>query len=104
MENMDRAPYLLDGWRWGYRMGPAQVLDSMLTDGLLDAFSGEHSGWNTEDLVTKLGITWAEQDAFAARSQQPTADSGLRSDRIALGRSIVKRKPAYALSSAHFRM
>lgn len=70
MENMDRAPYLLDGGRWGYRMGPAQILDSMLTDGLNDAFSGEHSGWHTEDLVTKLQITRAEQDAFAARSQQ----------------------------------
>ncbi len=70
MENMDRAPYLLDGGRWGYRMGPGQVLDSMLTDGLNDAFSGEHSGWHTEDLVAKFGITRAEQDAFAARSQQ----------------------------------
>lgn len=70
MENMDRAPYLMDGGRWGYRMGPAQILDSMLTDGLNDAFSGEHSGWHTEDLVTKLQITRAEQDAFAARSQK----------------------------------
>ncbi|MFG1477175.1 acetyl-CoA C-acyltransferase [Xanthobacter sp. V4C-4] len=70
MENMDRAPYLMEGARWGYRMGPAQVLDSMLTDGLNDAFSGAHSGWHTEDLVTRLGITRAEQDAFAARSQQ----------------------------------
>lgn len=51
-ENMDRAPYLMASARWGYRMGPAEVLDSMLTDGLLDAFSGEHSGWHTEDLVT----------------------------------------------------
>ncbi|GGF85883.1 acetyl-CoA acetyltransferase [Azorhizobium oxalatiphilum] len=70
MENMDRAPYLLDGGRWGYRMGPAQVLDSMLTDGLNDAFSGQHSGWHTEDLVARLQITRAAQDAFAARSQQ----------------------------------
>jgi acetyl-CoA C-acetyltransferase len=70
MENMDRAPYLMDGGRWGYRMGPAQILDSMLTDGLQDAFSGEHSGWHTEDLVTHLHITREAQDAFAARSQQ----------------------------------
>jgi len=42
----------------------------MLTDGLNDAFSGEHSGWHTEDLVTKLQISRASQDAFAARSQQ----------------------------------
>ncbi len=70
MENMDRAPYLMDGGRWGYRMGPAQILDAMLTDGLNDAFSGEHSGWHTEDLVTKLQITRGAQDAFAVRSQQ----------------------------------
>lgn len=70
MENMDRAPYLVEGGRWGYRMGPATILDSMLTDGLNDAFSGEHSGWHTEDLVAKMQITRADQDAFAFRSQQ----------------------------------
>jgi acetyl-CoA C-acetyltransferase len=70
MENMDRAPYLLDGGRWGYRMGNAQVHDSMLRDGLVDAFSGEHSGWHTEDLVTRMDITREAQDRWAARSQQ----------------------------------
>ena len=50
MENMDQAPYLLPGGRWGYRMGEAQIYDSMLHDGLNDAFSGQHSGWHTEDL------------------------------------------------------
>ncbi|MHC2301842.1 thiolase family protein [Rhizobium mongolense] len=85
MENMDRSPYLMDGGRWGYRMGPAQILDSMLTDGLNDAFSGEHSGWHTEDLVTKLGITREDQDAFAARSQKRFAavqDAGRFADEI----------------------
>jgi acetyl-CoA C-acetyltransferase len=70
MENMDRAPYLMGGGRWGYRMGHAQVLDSLLTDGLNDAFSGEHSGWHTEDLVTRSQLTRESQDRFAARSQQ----------------------------------
>ncbi|MDQ0390310.1 thiolase family protein [Labrys monachus] len=70
MENMDRAPYLMEGGRWGYRMGPAEILDSMLTDGLVDAFSGEHSGWHTEDLVTQLQLSRVDQDRFAARSQQ----------------------------------
>ncbi|PDS48512.1 acetyl-CoA C-acyltransferase [Rhizobium anhuiense] len=85
MENMDRAPYLMDGGRWGYRMGPAQILDSMLTDGLNDAFSGEHSGWHTEDLVAKLQITRDAQDAFAARSQQrfvAARDAGRFTDEI----------------------
>ncbi|MBV8209963.1 MAG: acetyl-CoA C-acetyltransferase [Burkholderiaceae bacterium] len=70
MENMDQAPYLVAGGRWGYRMGDAQIIDSMLRDGLNDAFSGEHSGWHTEDLVSRYGITREEQDRWAARSQQ----------------------------------
>src|SRR5258708_35256048 len=70
MENMDRAPYLMDGGRWGYRMGPAEIQDSMLRDGLDDAFSDKHSGWHTEDLVTQAQLTRAAQDRFAERSQQ----------------------------------
>ena len=70
MENMDRAPYLMDGGRWGYRMGPAEIHDSMLRDGLDDAFSGKHSGWHTEDLVTQSQLTREAQDRFAERSQQ----------------------------------
>ena len=70
MENMDLAPYLMAGGRWGYRMGDAQIYDSMLRDGLNDAFSGEHSGWHTEDLAAKYEITREQQDAWAARSQQ----------------------------------
>jgi acetyl-CoA C-acetyltransferase len=70
MENMDAAPYLMSGGRWGYRMGDAQIYDSMLRDGLNDAFSGEHSGWHTEDLVTKYGVSREDQDRWAARSQQ----------------------------------
>jgi acetyl-CoA C-acetyltransferase len=70
MENMDRAPYLLPTGRWGARMGDVAMADSMLMDGLNDAFSGQHSGWHTEDLVTRTGITREEQDRWALRSQQ----------------------------------
>ena len=70
MENMDAAPYLLDRGRWGYRMGDAQIHDAMLRDGLNDAFSGEHSGWHTEDLATRYEISRADQDRWALRSQQ----------------------------------
>lgn len=70
MENMDRAPYLVPGGRWGNRMGDAVMLDSMLRDGLNDAFSDEHSGWHTEDLVSRYGISRQDQDRWAARSQQ----------------------------------
>ncbi|MGA8030924.1 MAG: acetyl-CoA C-acetyltransferase [Casimicrobiaceae bacterium] len=70
MENMDRAPYLFPQGRWGARMGDVALLDSMLSDGLNDAFSGQHSGWHTEDLVQKAGISRADQDRWALRSQQ----------------------------------
>ena len=70
MENMDRAPYLLPQGRWGARMGDVTMFDSMLYDGLNDAFSGKHSGWHTEDLVSKFGISRENQDRWALRSQQ----------------------------------
>ncbi|WP_250468350.1 thiolase family protein [Caballeronia sp. GAFFF2] len=75
MENMDRAPYLLPAARWGQRMGAAQVIDSMLRDGLDDAFSGRHSGWHTEDLVSKYGIGREAQDRWAERSQRRFSDA-----------------------------
>jgi acetyl-CoA C-acetyltransferase len=70
VENMDRAPYLLPGMRFGARMGNAEAVDALLFDGLHDAFSTRHSGWHTEDLVQKYGLTREAQDAFAAQSQQ----------------------------------
>ncbi|MEC9434160.1 MAG: acetyl-CoA C-acyltransferase [Pseudomonadota bacterium] len=70
MENMDLAPHLMPSARRGVRMGDAPVYDAMLRDGLHDAFSGKHSGWHTEDLVSAMQITRDAQDAWAARSQQ----------------------------------
>jgi acetyl-CoA C-acetyltransferase len=70
MENMDLAPYLLARGRWGYRMGDGQLYDSMLGDGLNDAFSDQASGWHTEDLVSRFQVTREAQDRWALRSQQ----------------------------------
>ena len=70
MENMDRAPYVLPQGRWGARMGDVTMHDSMLLDGLNDAFSGKHAGWHTEDLVSRYQISREDQDAWALRSQQ----------------------------------
>jgi acetyl-CoA C-acetyltransferase len=70
MENMDRAPYLMTSGRWGYRMGDGQLFDAMLMDGLNDAFSGQHSGWHTEDLARSHQITRDDQDRWAERSQK----------------------------------
>lgn len=85
LESMDRAPYLLGNGRWGYRMGAAEIFDSAVTDGLEDAFSGKHSGWHTEDLVARAGLTREQQDAFAVRSQQAFSrarEAGLLEDEI----------------------
>src|SRR6266481_5606713 len=70
MENMDQAPYLIARARWGYRMGDGQLYDSVLRDGLNDAFSDAHSGWHTEDLVEKYQVSREAQDRWALRSQQ----------------------------------
>ena len=70
MENMDQAPYLVARGRWGYRMGDGALYDSVLRDGLNDAFSDAHSGWHTEDLVEKYQVTRDAQDRWALRSQQ----------------------------------
>lgn len=70
MENMDLAPYLVARGRWGHRLGDGQLYDSVLRDGLNDAFSDQASGWHTEDLVRDFQISREAQDAWALRSQQ----------------------------------
>ncbi len=70
MENMTRAPYLLNNARQGYRMGDGQLVDSMIQDGLTCAFNDYHMGITAENLAEKYAITREEQDAFAAASQQ----------------------------------
>jgi acetyl-CoA C-acetyltransferase len=75
MESMDQAPYLIARGRWGYRMGDGQLYDSVLRDGLNDAFSEAHSGWHTEDLVEKYQVTRDAQDRWALRSQQRFANA-----------------------------
>jgi acetyl-CoA C-acetyltransferase len=71
-ENMSLAPHVLPNSRTGARMGPWQLADSMLVDGLIDAFHGCHMGITAENIAERFGISRAEQDAFAAISQQRT--------------------------------
>ncbi len=69
MENMDMCPYLVMNGRWGYRMGDGVLYDSMLRDGLNDAFTDKHAGVITEEyLVPKYNISREEQDKFAYES------------------------------------
>ncbi|WP_313085150.1 acetyl-CoA C-acetyltransferase [Pseudomonas sp.] len=70
MENMSLAPYVMPAARTGLRMGHGKLLDSMIEDGLWDAFNDYHMGITAENLVDRYGITREAQDAFAAASQQ----------------------------------
>ncbi|MFS2072982.1 acetyl-CoA C-acetyltransferase [Pseudomonas sp. CT11-2] len=69
-ENMSLANYVLPGARTGLRMGHSQIVDTMISDGLWDAFNDYHMGITAENLVDKYGISREAQDAFAAASQQ----------------------------------
>lgn len=75
MENMSLAPYVLPKARTGLRMGHAQLADSLLQDGLLDAFHNYHMGITAENLVACYKVTREEQDAFAVQSQQRAASA-----------------------------
>src|SRR3954470_10851870 len=70
MENMTRAPYLVPSARFGARMGGAEMIDSMVYDGLTDAFNDIHMGVTAENLAEQYGISREEQDEFAAASQR----------------------------------
>jgi len=72
-ENMSLAPYVLPGARTGLRMGHAQLVDTMIRDGLWDAFNDYHMGITAENLVEKYDLTRELQDAFAAESQRKAA-------------------------------
>ncbi|BAO64607.1 acetyl-CoA acetyltransferase [Pseudomonas protegens Cab57] len=72
-ENMSLSNYVLPGARTGLRMGHSQMIDSMISDGLWDAFNDYHMGITAENLVEKYGISREAQDAFAAASQHKAA-------------------------------
>ena len=69
-ENMSLSNYVMPGARTGLRMGNSTLVDTMISDGLWDAFNDYHMGITAENLVEKYGITREAQDAFAAASQQ----------------------------------
>lgn len=73
MESMTNAPHVLPNSRKGYKYGVYEMLDSMAHDGLTDAFDGLSMGESTERHNARLGINRADQDEFAARSQQRAA-------------------------------
>ncbi|WP_434584460.1 acetyl-CoA C-acetyltransferase [Klebsiella sp. R390] len=72
-ESMSNAPYLIDGARAGLRVGHSSMQDSMIQDGLWDAFNDYHMGMTAENLADRYAIDRQQQDAFAAHSQQKAA-------------------------------
>lgn len=85
MENMSSAPYLLEKARFGYRMNDGVLRDSMIHDALWDAFIDQHMGITAENIAAQYGITRAQQDEFAARSQnkcEKARKDGLFQDEI----------------------
>ncbi|SKA48159.1 acetyl-CoA acetyltransferases [Enterovibrio nigricans DSM 22720] len=76
MENMSSTPFLVSANnRFGSKMGNQQLVDTMIHDGLTDAFNQYHMGITAENVAEKYGISRKEQDAFALRSQQRAVDA-----------------------------
>src|SRR3954452_14710910 len=69
-ENMSASPHVLPGSRDGFRMGDAKLVDTMIVDGLWDVYNQYHMGTTAENVAKKYGVSRAEQDEFAAASQQ----------------------------------
>lgn len=86
-ENMSLSPYVMPGARTGLRMGHAKVIDTMIQDGLWDAFNDIHMGITAENLAEKYNLTREQQDAFAAASQQKASAA------IAAGRFVDEITP-----------
>jgi acetyl-CoA C-acetyltransferase len=80
-ENMSAAPHVLPGSRDGFRMGDAKLIDSMIVDGLWDAFNSIHMGVTAENVAKEFGISREDQDKFAALSQNK-AEAAQKSGRF----------------------
>jgi len=84
-ESMSNAPFAMKGARWGFRMGHAETVDTMIYDGLTDAMHLCHMGMTAEEVASKYQVTREQQDQFAAESQRRTAvavESGAFDDEI----------------------
>jgi acetyl-CoA C-acetyltransferase len=75
MENMSRAPYLMDSGRYGYRLGHGQLVDVIIRDGLWCAFTDCHMGITAENVAKEWEVSRADQDGFAVASQRKAGDA-----------------------------
>ncbi|CAN5699204.1 acetyl-CoA C-acetyltransferase [soil metagenome] len=105
MESMDQAPYLLPKARQGYRMGDGKVVDSMVHDGLWDAFNHRHMGDQSDDVNAELSIARSDQDAWSAsshtRAQQATEEGRFEQEIVPI--EILQKGRAVGSASAQKR-
>src|SRR5205085_7871249 len=86
MESMTNAPYVIPKARWGSRLGNAEMIDSMIHDGLWCAFDDRHMGEGTDAISVELGVTREAQDAWSERSHRRANEAweaGLFADEVA---------------------
>jgi acetyl-CoA C-acetyltransferase len=107
MESMSNTPYLLPRARWGYRLGHAEIVDGMYRDGFHCLLADQLMGETAENLVDRYGIPRAEQDAYAARSQQRCEDARRRgafdAEKVAVEVQDKKKGAVAFLADEHAR-
>lgn len=103
-ESMSNAAYVLPTNRWGQRMGNGTTVDTMICDGLTDAFDHQHMGITAENIASQFGISRAELDQFSATSQQ-RAEKAQKENRFAeeiVPVNVRQRKETVAVTSDEF--
>jgi acetyl-CoA C-acetyltransferase len=103
---MSAAPHVLNGSRDGFRMGDAKLVDSMIIDGLWDAYNNYHMGTTAENVAKQFGISRREQDEFASASQQKAEAAqraGTFKAEIALIEIVSKKGTAFFDSDEYIR-
>jgi acetyl-CoA C-acetyltransferase len=102
MESMTNAPYLAGNVRWGARMGNEVLVDSMLRDGLLDPWTGEHMGITAENVAARFGIDRPAQDALASESVHRAlhaAEAGYFRDEIVAVEVAQRKGPSFVFDT-----
>jgi len=105
MESMSNAPYLLPEARWGLRMGDTPFVDSVLRDGLLDAWTGVHMGVTAENVAERFGISRIEQDDLASESIRralAAIEAGHFRDEIVPIEIAQRKAPSFVLATDEF--
>ena len=106
MENMTRAPYLMENGRYGYRLGHGQLVDAMIRDGLWCAFDDCHMGVTAENVAREFGISRADQDALAAESHRraaAAAQAGYFTEQITPVEAPAKKGTVTVVADEHIR-